>query len=40
MKHEQDKKESELSTYHTSGDVDLATVRLNYRWGGPVVARY
>jgi outer membrane immunogenic protein len=21
-------------------DVDLATVRLNYRWGGPVVARY
>jgi outer membrane immunogenic protein len=28
------------STYHTSGDVDLATVRLNYRWGGPVVAKY
>lgn len=21
-------------------DVDVATVRLNYRWGGPVVARY
>jgi outer membrane immunogenic protein len=21
-------------------DIDLATVRLNYRWGGPVVARY
>lgn len=21
-------------------DVDLATVRVNYRWGGPVVARY
>ena len=22
------------------GDVDLVTARLNYRWGGPVVARY
>jgi outer membrane immunogenic protein len=21
-------------------DVDLLTVRVNYRWGGPVVARY
>ena len=21
-------------------DVDLVTVRLNYRWGGPVVAKY
>ena len=21
-------------------DVDLVTVRVNYRWGGPVVARY
>lgn len=21
-------------------DIDIATVRLNYRWGGPVVARY
>jgi outer membrane immunogenic protein len=21
-------------------DVDLATVRVNYRWGGPVVAKY
>jgi outer membrane immunogenic protein len=28
------------ATYHTSGDVDLATVRLNYRWGGALVARY
>jgi outer membrane immunogenic protein len=31
------------STYHTSGDVDLATIRLNYRFGGfgvPVAARY
>jgi len=23
-----------------SQDVDLATVRVNYRWGGPVVAKY
>ncbi len=23
-----------------SQDADLATVRLNYRWGGPVVAKY
>jgi outer membrane immunogenic protein len=22
------------------GDVDLVTARINYRWGGPVVARY
>ena len=21
-------------------DVDLVTVRVNYRWGGPVTARY
>ena len=21
-------------------DVDLVTVRVNYRWGGPVVGRY
>jgi outer membrane immunogenic protein len=21
-------------------DVDLVTVRVNYRWGGPVVAKY
>lgn len=26
--------------YNSGGDVDLATVRLNYRWGGPVVAKY
>lgn len=30
-----------LSTIdRVSQDVDLATVRLNYRWGGPVVAKY
>ena len=23
-----------------SQDVDLVTVRVNYRWGGPVIARY
>jgi len=28
------------ATYNSGGDVDLATVRLNYRWGGPVVAKY
>ena len=22
------------------GDTDLVTVRLNYRWGGPLIARY
>ncbi|MGO3934296.1 outer membrane beta-barrel protein [Rhodopseudomonas pseudopalustris] len=27
-------------TYRVGGDVDLVTARLNYRWGGPVVARY
>jgi outer membrane immunogenic protein len=21
-------------------DVDVATVRVNYRWGGPVIAKY
>jgi outer membrane immunogenic protein len=21
-------------------DVDMATVRVNYRWGGPVIAKY
>ena len=21
-------------------DVDMGTVRVNYRWGGPVVAKY
>jgi outer membrane immunogenic protein len=21
-------------------DVDMATVRVNYRWGGPVVGKY
>jgi outer membrane immunogenic protein len=25
---------------NVGGDVDLVTARLNYRWGGPVVARY
>ena len=23
-----------------SGDVDLVTARINYRWGGPAVGRY
>jgi outer membrane immunogenic protein len=27
-------------SYTTGGDVDLATVRLNYTFGGPVVAKY
>jgi outer membrane immunogenic protein len=25
---------------HIRQDVDIVTVRLNYRFGGPVVARY
>jgi outer membrane immunogenic protein len=28
------------SLYRTGGDIDLATVRLNYRFGGPIVAKY
>lgn len=28
------------ATFHSGGDTDLGTVRLNYRFGGPVVARY
>ncbi|GAB1716338.1 MAG: putative outer-membrane protein precursor [Nitrobacter sp.] len=26
--------------YRTGGDVDLVTARINYRWGGPAIARY
>ena len=26
--------------FSTGGDTDLITARLNYRWGGPVVAKY
>jgi outer membrane immunogenic protein len=28
------------ATYSSGGDTDLVTVRLNYRWGGPVIAKY
>jgi outer membrane immunogenic protein len=28
------------ATDHIRQDVDLATVRVNYRWGGPVIAKY
>ena len=28
------------STYNSGGDTDLVTVRVNYRWGGPVIAKY
>ena len=28
------------ATDHISQDVDIGTVRLNYRWGGPVIAKY
>ncbi len=28
------------STVRERQDVDLVTVRVNYKWGGPVVARY
>ncbi len=27
-------------TEHIGQDVDMALVRLNYRWGGPVIAKY
>jgi outer membrane immunogenic protein len=29
-----------VSTDRLRGDADLVTVRINYRWGGPVVAKY
>ena len=29
-----------LSTERVRGDIDMVTARINYRWGGPVVARY
>ena len=29
-----------LATNNISQDVDLVTVRVNYRWGGPVIAKY
>jgi outer membrane immunogenic protein len=29
-----------FSTERIKQDVDLVTVRVNYRWGGPIVARY
>ena len=29
-----------LGTERIRQDVDLVTVRVNYRWGGPVVAKY
>lgn len=28
------------ATYNSGGDTDLVTARINYRWGGPVVAKY
>lgn len=29
-----------ISTDRVRGDADLVTARVNYRWGGPVVAKY
>jgi outer membrane immunogenic protein len=29
-----------VSTDHLHGDADLVSVHVNYRWGGPVVAKY
>ena len=28
------------TTEHIRQDVDLGLVRLNYRWGGPIIAKY
>jgi outer membrane immunogenic protein len=28
------------STIHAHRDVDMGLVRLNYRWGGPAIAKY
>jgi outer membrane immunogenic protein len=29
-----------VSTDRIRGDADLVTVRVNYRWGGPVLSKY
>ena len=29
-----------VSTVHVRQDVDMGLVRLNYRWGGPLIAKY
>ena len=29
-----------FGTDNISQDVDLVTARINYRWGGPAIARY
>jgi outer membrane immunogenic protein len=29
-----------VGTNRMGQDVDLVTARVNYRWGGPVVAKY
>jgi hypothetical protein len=29
-----------LTGSSAGGDTDLVTARLNYRWGGPVIAKY
>ncbi len=29
-----------FGSYSSGGDTDLVTARINYRWGGPVVAKY
>jgi outer membrane immunogenic protein len=29
-----------LAGFSTGGDTDLVTARINYRWGGPVIAKY
>ena len=29
-----------LSTERVRGDIDMVTAKINYKWGGPVVARY
>jgi outer membrane immunogenic protein len=29
-----------FGSYSSGGDTDLVTARINYRWGGPVIAKY
>lgn len=29
-----------VGRYSTGGEMDIATVRVNYRWGGPVIPKY
>jgi outer membrane immunogenic protein len=29
-----------VDTFRDNGDTDMVTARVNYRWGGPIIAKY